>query len=265
MTERQQQSFLAAFAAPNRTPTRIHVPTIPASITSRGETSSADNASDDDVESTGSSDSHDWSDSSNHDSVDNATDSSDEDYYPTDDVDEDSELDEKASCPRFCPQMEQALDKLLNHNDKSNTKRIQSALKKNHWLYTPPTEWAVGQLKFKVRCCAPHLQFDGVRYTCIACRSSDCKLKGWSHHPKARFVMDFDSPYLLASYTYKCRTCSKTSMCSDPRSLAFLGYDRAQTFDFHLTHRFVLYILFSILFLSHLYLPSSVSSDLLLW
>jgi hypothetical protein len=123
VTERQQQSFLAAFAAPIRTPALIHVPTIPASITSRGETSSADNASNDDAESTCSSDSHDSSDSSNHDSTDNATDSSDENYYPTNDVNDDSELDEKASCPRFCPQMEQALDKLLNHTDKNNKKK----------------------------------------------------------------------------------------------------------------------------------------------
>jgi hypothetical protein len=253
VTERQQQSFLASFAAPIRTPALIHVPTIPASIISRGETSSADNASNDDAESTCSSDSHDSSDLSNHDSTDNATDSSDEDYYPTDDVDDDSKLDEKAYSPRFCPQMEQALETLLNHNDKNNKRRIHSVLKKNHWLYTPRTEWIVGELKFKVRCCAPHLQFDGVRYTCIACRSSDCKLKGWSHHPKARLVMDFDSPYLLASYTYKCLTCSKTSMCSDPRSLAFLGYDRAQTYDFYLTHRFVLYIIYSLLILSHFY------------
>ena len=262
VTERQQQSFLAAFAAPVRIPAPIHVTTTVPTL--RHETNSPDNSSDDDDEAFDSSDSHESSDheSSDRHSPDDASDSSDEDYFPTDDVDEDSDLDEKAHCTRFCPEIEQALDKLLSHNDKSNARRIQTILKNSRWLYTPPTEWAVGQLKFRLRCCAPHLQFDGVRYTCIACRSSDCTLQGWSHHPKARLVMDFDTPYLMASYTYKCRMCRKISMCSDPRSLAFLGYDRAQTYDFCLSHRFVLYIIFSILVLSHHHLTSSVFSHL---
>jgi hypothetical protein len=49
--------------------------------------------------------------------------------------------------------------------------------------------------------------------------------------------LDLDGPYLLASYTYKCTSCGKKSLCSDPCALAHLGYDRACTYDFILTHR----------------------------
>jgi len=52
-------------------------------------------------------------------------------------------------------------------------------------------------------------------------------------------IYDLDGPYLLVSYTYLCMnpTCGRKNMCSDPRSLAFLGYDRASQYDFFLTSK----------------------------
>jgi hypothetical protein len=52
-------------------------------------------------------------------------------------------------------------------------------------------------------------------------------------------IYDLDGPYLLTSYKYLCMNpnCGRKNMCSDPRSLAFLGYDRASQYDFFLTSK----------------------------
>ncbi len=102
---------------------------------------------------------------------------------------------------------------------------------------TPIAKWHHNQLKFKVRCCAPHLSFADVTYTCIACEGINVRCSGWTHGPRGRWILDHDEPYLLCSYTYTCNDCMKVCMCSDPRALAFLGFDRGQTQDFVLSHR----------------------------
>jgi hypothetical protein len=138
--------------------------------------------------------------------------------------------------------LETALQHLLNMQDKANKASIKKKLKVSPWLHVPGAPlhcWHDGKLKVKVRCCAPHLLYENVQYTCIKCGSNDCTLDGWTHGPRGRWIMDFDAPYILCSYTYLCNDpdCGKKSMCSDPRSLAFLGFDVSQAHDFVLSHR----------------------------
>jgi hypothetical protein len=89
----------------------------------------------------------------------------------------------------------------------------------------------------KVRCCAPHIYYDNVTYICTECGGNNTEGWGWAHGPRGRWVLDIEEPYLLCSYTYRCNDCEKVNMCSDPRALAALGYDRAQAHDFVPSHR----------------------------
>jgi hypothetical protein len=138
------------------------------------------------------------------------SDSTDSEYVPSDsDCDSDSsECDDISR--RITPDLDAAIKKLLHL--RVNNATLARKLRKSHWLHTPASnheDWFNGELK--LRCVAPHLQFDNISYTCIRCHSSDVILKGWTHSPSARIILDIEEPYLLAAYTYECKTCGKPS------------------------------------------------------
>jgi hypothetical protein len=185
--------------------------------------------------------------------------------------DSESEHEDEDRRPReFCPELEKALAVVLDMRLRKH--EIKERLRKSHFLEHEVghnEDWFNGKLKLCVRCCAPHLQYSDVQYTCVACNGQDTRLDGWAHGPRypllprvfscaylllhatsspycpqmayytnrARFMLDVDEPYLLCSYTYQCKdpSCGRKTMCSDPRSLAFLGYDRVSQYDFILT------------------------------
>jgi hypothetical protein len=151
--------------------------------------------------------------------IDDNPDSDDEAYDPEEDDDSDEDDDRRERA--FCPEIEAALKDLLDMRARGN--EIRSRLHKSHWLHqkcAPPGHWFNGKLKLPVRCCAPHLQYDNVVYTCVACNGTNTRLDGWTHGPRARLIYDMAQPYLLTSYTYVCMNadCGRKNMCSDPRS-----------------------------------------------
>jgi hypothetical protein len=145
---------------------------------------------------------------------------SDDEAYDPDAVDESEEDDDRRE-RSFCPDIEAALKDLFDM--RARGKEIRTRLSKSHWLHqkcAPPGQWFNGKLKLPVRCCAPHLQYDDVVYTCVACNGTNTRLDGWTHGPRARLIYDMAQPYLLASYSYVCMNpdCGRKNMCSDARS-----------------------------------------------
>ena len=100
------------------------------------------------------------------------SDSDDEAYDP--DADDESEEDDDRRERAFCPEIEAALKDLFDM--RARGKEIRTRLSKSHWLHqkcAPPGQWFNGKLKLPVRCCAPHLQYDDIVYTCVACNGTN--------------------------------------------------------------------------------------------
>jgi hypothetical protein len=117
-----------------------------------------------------------------HQDIEEDSDENDEDYND----DSSSEDENEDTRPRdFCPELEKALAVALDMRLRKH--EIHERLRKSHFLERESVQngdWFNGKLKLRVRCCAPHLQFPDVQYTCVACNSTNTKLDGWTHGPR---------------------------------------------------------------------------------
>ncbi len=117
----------------------------------------------------------------NFENEDQDSDDQDEDYN-----DSESEQEDEDRRPReFCPELEKALAVVLYMRLRNH--EINKRLRKSHFLeheVCHNEDWFNGKLKLRVRCCAPHLQYSDVQYTCVACNGQDTRLDGWTHGPR---------------------------------------------------------------------------------